>query len=87
MCAQGHIVAPLPRSLSYRQHHYSVLCIIILEREHAQECSGGRGEGRAEGERESQADSLLSREPNMGLNPKTLRSQPGRKSTVGHSTD
>ena len=34
--------------------------------------SGGRAEGK--GGRESQADSLLSMEPNVGLDPMTLRS-------------
>ena len=41
---------------------------------------GGGEEG------ESQVDSMPSREPNMGLNPITLRSGPELKSRVGRST-
>ena len=40
-----------------------------------------------ERERESQADSLLSLEPQAGLDPRTLRSRPEPKSRVGYLTD
>ena len=40
-----------------------------------------------ERERESEADSALSKEPIMGPNLKTLRSQPKLKPRVRHSTD
>lgn len=47
---------------------------------------GGRGvEG--EGERESQADFMPSAEPNMRLDPTTLRSWPEPKSRVGCLTE
>ena len=42
-------------------------------------------EGAAEGERE--ADSLLSTEPNTGLNLTTLRSRPEPKPRAGPLTD
>ena len=42
---------------------------------------------RAEGERESQADSVPSTEPNAGLHLTTLRSWPEPKSRVGRLTD
>ena len=54
--------------------------LFILKREG--ECGGG-----AEGERESQADSTLSTEPDMGLGLTTLRSWPGWKPRVGSSTN
>ena len=47
----------------------------------------GRGNGRWRGKRESQADFLLSVEPDMGLDPKTMRSRPEPKSRDGHLTD
>ena len=46
----------------------------------------GRRGGRAE-DIESQADSMLNVEPDMSLDPRTLRSQPEPKPRVGHSTD
>ena len=45
-----------------------------------------RKEGR-EGERESKADSPLSTEHHLGLDPMTLRSRPKLKLRVGHSTN
>ena len=42
------------------------------------------GEAEEEGERESQADSALSVEPNMRLHLMTLSSWPELKSRVGH---
>ena len=51
----------------------------IWERDHEQE-------GQREREREIQADSMLSAEPDMGLDLKTLRSGPELKSRVGHLT-
>lgn len=44
---------------------------------------------RAEGERERspQADSLLSEEPDEGLSPRTLKSEPEPESRVGRSMD
>ena len=50
--------------------------LIYLERESTQ--AGGGVEG--EGDRESQASSMLSAEPNPGLGPITLRSSPELKS-------
>jgi len=44
------------------------------------------GEGQRERERESQADSALSTEPDAGLDPTTLRSFPERKPRVGGIT-
>ena len=44
------------------------------EREHKQ------GDWQAEGEGET--DSLLSREPNVGLSPRTLRSRPEPKADI-----
>ena len=49
--------------------------LFIWEREHA----GAEAEAEGEGE----ADSPLSREPNAGLDPRTLRSWPEPKSRVG----
>jgi len=43
--------------------------------------------GGAEGERESQADSPLSSEPDTGLDPITLRSEPEPKPRGRHPTD
>ena len=51
------------------------------EREHE-----GRG-GKVQRERESQADSILSAEPDAGLNLMTLRSWPEPKPRVGRLTD
>ena len=42
------------------------------------------GKGQREGERESQAGSMLSAEPDLGLDPMTVRSQPELISRVGH---
>ena len=42
------------------------------------------GEAEEKGERESQADSALSVEPDSELNPKALTSLPEPKSRVGH---
>ena len=44
------------------------LILFIWERERENEQGGARGEG----ERESQADSMPSMEPNVGLDPMTL---------------
>ena len=44
-------------------------------------------EGQRERETESQADSVLSLEPSVGLNPRSLRSRPELKSKVGHLTE
>ena len=52
---------------------FKALCIHLREREREREREGATG-GGAEGERESQADSLLSAEPDAGLDPTTLRS-------------
>ena len=46
------------------------------------ECGVGGSVGRAEGEGESQVDSLLSAEPYMGLDLRILRSQPEQKPKV-----
>ena len=46
----------------------------------------GGGEGR-ERERERILSSTLSVDPNVGLDPTTLGSQPEPKSRVGHSND
>ena len=46
-----------------------------------------RESGRAEGEKESQADSPLSSEPEVGLNLPTLRSWPVLKTRVGYLTN
>ena len=62
-------------SFTYRIFFY--LCIYLRESVWA------RG---AEGERESQADSQVSMEPEAGLHLKTLRSWPELKPRVGHST-
>ena len=53
------------------------------EREHA----SGVGEAEGEGGRESQADSILSGEPDEGLDLMTLRSWPEPKSRAVHLTD
>ena len=45
------------------------------------------GQRKMERENESQADSLLSAEQNMGLHLRTLRSRPEPKSRVGCLTD
>ena len=57
--------------------------LFILERE------GERAREQEEGQRErkSQADSLLSKEPDARLDLTTLRSRPELKSRVGHSTN
>ena len=44
------------------------------------------GKGREKRERESQADSVLSTEPDAGLDLISLRSQPELKPRVGQST-
>lgn len=49
--------------------------------------STGWGEGARERERESQAGSALSGEPDTGLDPTTLRSGPEQKRSVRCSTD
>lgn len=64
--------------------------IYLSEREHVHvlthtSMGGGRSKGR--GERETQADSLLSVEPNVGLDLVTLRSQPALKSRVTRLID
>ena len=46
-----------------------------------------RGQGQREGERESRAGSMLSMEPNVGLDPKPLGSRPELKSRARRSTD
>ena len=58
------------------------------ERERAWACAWVEGGAEGEGEvvRESQADSLLSTEPDAGLNLTTLRSWPELKSTVRRLT-
>ena len=43
-----------------------------------------REQGQGQRKRERQADSTLSPEPNMGLNPRILRSWPELKSRAGH---
>jgi len=55
---------------------------IILERESARACAhrSGKGGTKGKGERESQADSTRSTEPNAGLSLRTLRSWPELKS-------
>jgi len=58
--------------------------ILQREREHMHEWGAGAWR---EGERESQADSTLSVETDMELDPTTRRSCPELKSSVGHSTD
>ena len=57
--------------------------IYLVERER----EWGKGKGQREKERESQATSTLSAEPDTGLNPTILRSQPEPKSRVGCSTN
>ena len=52
---------------------YIFKSLLFLEREGESACAQGGG-AEGEGERESQAESLLSVEPNMGLDPTTLRS-------------
>ena len=44
-------------------------------------------EGQRKRERESQADSILSMEPNIVLDLTTLKSQPELKPRVGHLTN
>ena len=46
-----------------------------------------RGGAEGEEERDSEADSVLSVEPNEGLDPTTMRSCPEPKSRVRHLTD
>ena len=48
---------------------FKIIFIYLRESEHKR---GVGGEQQAEGEKET--DSLLSREPDVGLNPRTLRS-------------
>ena len=60
---------------------YLFVYLFIYLRERA------RAGGWAEGERESQADSALSRDPDVGLGPTTLRSRPELKPRVRHVTD
>ena len=48
----------------------SKIYLFILERDKKRASQGGRA-----GEKESQADSMLSTEPDTGLDPRTLRSQ------------
>ena len=45
------------------------------------------GEVEEKGERDSQTDFLLSMEPDLGLDPRTIRSQPEPKSKFSHLTD
>ena len=45
------------------------------------------GQGGRKGVRESQADSPVSMETDMGLDPKTLKSQPKLKSRIGSLTN
>ena len=48
----------------------------------------GRGGAQRKRERENpQVDALLSTEPDMELDPRTLRSRPEPKLRVGHSTN
>ena len=55
---------------------------------YSREKGGDRAQvGGEEGERESQADSLLSVEPDSGLDPTTTRSQPEPKPRVRRLTD
>ena len=54
------------------------------ERERERECMSGE---QGKGKRESQAGSMLSAEPNLGLNPTTLGSLLEPKSRIEHSTD
>ena len=67
----GYLVGEHPLPLE----SCSFLMYIYFERESA--CTGVRGvgvEGQSKRERESQADSLLTKEPSAGLDPTTLRS-------------
>ena len=67
-------------------HQYGIFILFILFYLffYLRECEQERG---AEGERESQAGSTLSAEPNVGHDPLTLGSQPELKSRVGHSPE
>ena len=58
--------------------------LFILEREREHMCVRWGG---GEGERESQADSTLSTEPDAGLDPRTLRSRPELKARARRLTD
>ena len=59
---------PLPESVSW--FHFLFFKIYLFERERERERMGRGNRGRG---RESQAGSLVSIEPDMGLHPRTLR--------------
>jgi len=59
--------------------------VFISEREH--ELEGQRQGEKGERERETQADAVLSAEPDAGLDLTTLRSGPEPKLRVGRLTD
>ena len=72
---------PSTRSHRWRTQQLSFSIIFLLERGR----EGGRARveaGRAEEERQPQADPALSVEPHMGLGPTTLRSRPEPKPRV-----
>lgn len=61
---------------------------LLFEMERERVCVWLLGEGRQGGvEREREADSMLSTQPNVGLNSTTLRSQSERESRVRCLTD
>jgi len=64
------VVIHVSRALKYyllKKFFFSRFCLFVLETEHKQE-------GPRERERESQANSVLSAEPDTGLSPTTPRS-------------
>lgn len=58
-----------------------ILFIYIFVRERGREQASMAGKAEGEEERESQADSMLSTEPDLGLDLTTLRSRPEPKSS------
>ena len=58
------------------------------EKEREREQAGGvAGMGRKRGRKNPQADSTMSGEPDVGFDPRILRSQPALKSRIRQSTN
>ena len=66
--------------------HFKILSFLERDCAHVHTCAQG-GEGQRGRKRISYADSTLSMEPNLGLDPVTLGTRPEPKSRVGFSTN